>query len=129
MCRRARMLGFMIRIVLVYTSTTRKRKVRTQLLSRPQDVLHVGVKRDPTNFSTRAMRVTFDFFSRPRRAGAGGGAAAAERERAAAAERERAAQKAAAWYASGLPRSFSRSSLPPNPCDGLLFLPMVDSLP
>ena len=31
------------------------------------DVLHVGVKRDPTNFSTPAMRVTFDFFSRPRR--------------------------------------------------------------
>ena len=31
------------------------------------DVLHVGVKRDPTNFSTPAMRDTTDFFSRPRR--------------------------------------------------------------
>ena len=26
------------------------------------DVLHVGVKRDPTNFSTRAMRVTLSLF-------------------------------------------------------------------
>ena len=31
-------------------------------------MLHVGVKRDPTNFSTPAMRdTTHDFFSRPRR--------------------------------------------------------------